>query len=197
MNRLKEGTNLILASGSPRRRELLSEAGLNFEVVPTNVNEDLLAGELPEKMVRRLAREKARALLERFPRAVILGADTTVVVSGEILGKPVDRADAARSLGLLQGAVHTVWTAFSLQCAERRIDLVDASSTEVKMIALTPEQIEQYVATGEPMDKAGAYAIQGKGAQLIEWVKGSYTSVIGLNVSSVISTLAANGLLAK
>ncbi len=181
----------ILASTSPRRKELLSQVGLQFECVSPSVNEDSLRGESPAKMVRRLAREKARAVLNLMGTGdvLIIAADTTVVSpAGKNLGKPADVAEAGRMLKSLVGKTHVVLTAYCLlqrKNGKEKIR-VNLTRTRVKMRAMNAAMISDYVATGEPMDKAGAYAAQGIGMSLIESISGSYTGVVGLPVAQVL-----------
>jgi septum formation protein len=181
---------LVLASASPRRRELLAQAGFQFTVVPASISEDLRPGENPLAYVTRLAREKAEAVYARVSpdHGVVLGADTTVVApSGEILGKPVDAADAARMLRLLAGATHQVITGVAV-VSSSRVETA-AEVTHVTMLTLSEEEIAEYVATSEPMDKAGAYAIQGYAAQWIPRIYGCYFNVVGLPLALVSAML--------
>ena len=187
---------LILASQSPRRAELLRNAGYTFEVRPADVDERVRAGEPPEEYVKRLAREKALAVLATAPAdAVVLGADTTVVLGGECLGKPVDAADAQQMLARLSGRVHQVMTGVCVawRKAEERGERVDfevgVEVTEVKFAAMSGAEIAAYVATGEPMDKAGAYAIQGVASRWIPRIRGCYFNVVGLPVARVSAML--------
>ncbi len=178
---------LVLASRSPRRRELLAGLGIPLEVRPAETDEAVRAGEPPEAYVVRVAREKARAVAGE----VVLAADTAVVVGGEILGKPVDAADAARMLRALSGTRHRVLTAVCVRrsapspAREREVTV----STEVRFRALPEEQIEWYVGTGEPLDKAGAYALQGLGGALVESVEGSVSGVVGLPLAESLALL--------
>jgi septum formation protein len=178
---------LILASRSPRRAELLKAAGISFEVLAADVDETPLPGEAPAAYVERLAIEKARAVLTLRPAARVLGADTTVTIDDEILGKPVDDADAARMLRKLSGRMHEVHTGVSLISAARVQSVVD--TTRVWFDVMTDEDISWYVATGEPVDRAGAYAIQGFASRFIPRIEGSYTNVVGLPVAMVSSIL--------
>lgn len=188
---------LILASASPRRRELLAQAGYAFEVRPAHVPEDPRPGEEPIAYVVRLAREKAEAVYGELAGRdgsaasglTVLGADTTVVVDGEILAKPEDAADAARMLGMLSGRTHRVITGVALATAEGTE--VAAEATAVRFVALAEEEIAAYVATGEPMDKAGAYAIQGRAAKWIPRIEGCYFNVVGLPLALVSAMLEA------
>jgi septum formation protein len=182
---------LILASASPRRAELLRAAGIPFEVSSIEIDERFLGGEAPEAAVARLARSKASAVAARHQDAVVLGADTTVVVNGEALGKPADAVDAARMLRLLSGRAHDVLTGVCL-CSDGQT-LVYVEQTAVRVVNLSEEDIAWYVATGEPRDKAGAYAIQGLGSRFIEGIDGSYSNVVGLPISSVCERLKALG----
>jgi septum formation protein len=183
---------LVLASASPRRRELLTQAGFTFEVRPADIPEDPVPGEDPIAYVIRLARQKAEAVYaaldhkESAPPQVVLGADTTVTLDNQILGKPADAADAARMLRLLSGRTHRVITGVAVVTATRTE--VAAEVTAVKFLTLSDEEISAYIATGEPMDKAGAYAIQGRAARWIPRIEGDYSNVVGLPLA-LVSTL--------
>jgi septum formation protein len=182
---------LILASASPRRAELLRDAGIPFEVRPVELDERFWPGEAPRQAVARLAEAKAAAVAAIEPDAIVLGADTTVVIQGKALGKPADAADASRMLHLLSGQTHDVLTGVCVHTRGR--GLVHVESTRVRMAAMTRAEIEWYVATGEPADKAGAYAIQGLAARFIEGIEGSYSNVVGLPISSVYGLLKELG----
>src|SRR5437899_6068277 len=169
---------IVLASGSPRRRQLLEMIGLEFRVVPPEVDETLGASEQAEGYVTRLAREKATTVAARERGAPVLAADTTVVLRGRVFGKPADSAAAADMLRRLQGRKHQVLTAVAVAMDGRVDHALDA--TEVTFPRLSVEQSADYVATGEPLDKAGAYAIQGKGAALVEGIRGDFFGVMGL-----------------
>jgi septum formation protein len=193
-SRLAETPLLVLASASPRRQELLRNAGIPFAVYPANIPEIPLPGESPRDCAERLAREKAQAALRQQPGKVVLGADTIVVVDGEILGKPRDEADAVRMLRLLSGRTHQVTTGVCLaglplrtenQKLETGFEDSRSETTLVTMTSLTDEDIHSYVATGEPMDKAGAYAIQGIASRWISRIDGDYFNVVGLPVALV------------
>src|SRR5580658_7469165 len=179
---------LVLASASPRRRELLAQAGYAFVVRPAHIPEDSLPEEDPIAYVVRLAREKAEAVFRELAdaMAVVLGADTTVTLDGQILGKPVDDADAARMLRMLSGRTHRVITGVAL--ATESGTQVAAEVTAVRFLTLSDEEIRGYVATGEPLDKAGAYAIQGRAARWIPRIEGCYFNVVGLPLA-LVSTL--------
>jgi septum formation protein len=184
---------LILASASPRRQELLRHAGIAFRVQSTGISETPLAGETPRACAERLARAKALAISHAHPGDWVLGADTIVVVDEEILGKPADEADAARMLRLLSGRTHEVTTGVCL--AGEAIEDVRSESTLVSMIALREDDIRDYVASGEPMDKAGAYAIQGRASRWIGRIEGDYANVVGLPVALVYRMLREHGAL--
>jgi septum formation protein len=185
---------LVLASASPRRRELLAQAGYSFEVHPAHVPEDPYPDENPIAYVTRLARDKAQsafaqlsAKAETTANLAVLGADTTVTLDDHILGKPEDPTDAARILRLLSGRTHRVITGIALVTAERT--QVAAEVTAVEFRILTEEEIAAYIATGEPMDKAGAYAIQGRAARWIPRIEGDYFNVVGLPIALVSNLL--------
>ena len=183
---------LILASSSPRRQELLRDAGFLFEVHPAHVPEERAAGESPLQYACRLAREKAQAVARDFPGRYVLGADTVVVVEDQVLEKPRDAQDAARMLHLLSGKGHQVITAVSLVRPEGNSD-TRTSTTQVYFREVAEEEIVRYVSSSEPMDKAGAYAIQGGAAQWIPRIEGEYSNVVGLPLSLVKEMLRARG----
>lgn len=185
---------LILASSSPRRQELLRQEGINFEVSPADIPEEQRLGEPPIDYAVRLAQEKALKVAAKFPAAMVLGADTIVVVDQQILGKPTDAQDAARMLQLLSGRTHQVITAVSLVTAEGHVD-TRSLTTNVNFRALTRQEIEHYVAGGEPMDKAGAYAIQGGAAPWVTRLEGDYSNVVGLPLPLVQEMLRDSGFL--
>ena len=174
---------LVLASASPRRARLLAEAGYAFDVAPADIDERRLEGESPAAYFQRLANGKARAVARRHPGRVVVGADTVVVIDGLVLGKPTDAEDAAGMLGRLAGRLHTVLTGVALLRDARSVDAVER--TDVTFTALDPERIRWYVETGEPDDKAGAYAAQGIGSRFVERIEGSYTNVVGLPIPVV------------
>jgi septum formation protein len=186
---------LVLASASPRRRELLSQAGFSFDVHPAHIPEDPFPNEDPFAYVTRLAREKAQFVFaqlseaETNPSLVVLGADTTVTLDKCILGKPSDPADAALMLRSLSGRTHRVVTGVAVVTAAHTE--VAAEVTEVTFLTLSDEEIAAYIATGEPMDKAGAYAIQGRAARWIPRIEGDYSNVVGLPIALVATLLGS------
>jgi len=174
---------VLLASASPRRAELLAAAGITCDVAPADVDETRFPGEPPAVYCERLARAKADAVAARAPDRVVLAADTIVVVDGDVFGKPVDQADARRMLEHLSGRSHEVMTGVAVAAAGTVRTAVER--TEVEFIPLTPAEITCYVSTGEPMDKAGAYAIQGLASRFVARISGSYSNVVGLPVARV------------
>jgi septum formation protein len=170
---------LILASVSPRRRELLSGLGLNFTVIPAHIHEEYRDGESPVPHVCRLAREKGEVLSVRFPDALVISADTIVVFRDHILGKPRDKKDALRMLRMLSGNTHEVITAFSLQCRTRRIFMLEYERSKVTFRTLFETEIHHYVNSGSAQDKAGAYGIQDLHANFVSRIDGCYYNVIG------------------
>jgi septum formation protein len=179
---------LVLASQSPRRKEILTQAGIPFTVRTAAVDETPQSGELPDRYVERLAAEKALAV-PAAPDELVLGADTTVVIDGEVLGKPVAPDDARRMLTRLSGRRHQVITGICLKRGQQRV--CDHASTEVWFSPMPAADIDAYVASGEPMDKAGAYAIQGLASRYIEKIEGCYFNVVGLPVALVFRHLRA------
>jgi nucleoside triphosphate pyrophosphatase len=184
--------HFILASGSPRRRQLLELIGVNFAVLPADVDETPLAGEAPAAYASRAARDKAIEVAASHPGRLVLGADTVVEVDQEILGKPASEDDAASMLRRLSGRSHLVHTALALVIGDTAHEVVDTA--QVQFTDLTEEIIRWYVATGEPMDKAGAYAIQGLGGLLVARVEGSPNTVIGLPVHRLPELFASHDL---
>lgn len=184
---------LILASGSPRRAELLRAAGFDFDVHAQDVDERLLPGEDPATHVIRLAREKARKVLLRRDREAVLAADTVVVIDGAVLGKPADDRDAARMLRQLSGRTHQVLTGVAVRVPGRESS--DLARTDVRFVPLSEGEIAWYVASGEPRDKAGAYAIQGLASRFAERIDGSYSNVVGLPIALVYRMLQDVGAL--
>lgn len=182
---------IILASGSPRRRELLGDLGLDFKVHPSQADEPApLPGEDSIEYAKRMAEMKTLDVAQQFTDQPVLGADTIVVLDGHIMGKPVDEADALRMLTNLSGKTHQVITAFCLVLSGGET-IIQAVSTDVDMRVSGEAELKGYIATGEPTDKAGAYAIQGIGTFLVTAIRGSYTNVVGLPVARVLDTLIA------
>ena len=179
---------IILASASPRRAELLRAAGIDFDVRPADIDEAIRPGEAPGDYVSRLAEAKARAVHERDGNQTVLAADTAVVVDGQILAKPMDEADAKRMLRMIGGRTHEVLTAVSIfhpgEIVDTRMD-----TTTVEFAELSDADIEWYVSSGEPMDKAGAYAVQGLASRFVTRVEGSYSNVVGLPIALVYQIL--------
>lgn len=182
---------LILASGSPRRVEILNSVGWKFEKHVADIDESLLEGEAPENYVVRLAREKAEAVSVKFPDSIVLGADTTVVINDHILGKPVDMGDARRMLRLLSGNWHEVLTGVAV--VENGATRSAVQRTRVKFIGMTDQEIEFLAAKGDPLDKAGAYAVQAQAALFIEKVEGEYWNVVGLPINLVYQLVIQKG----
>lgn len=203
------GKSLILASSSPRRQELLREIGIPFQVHAANINEDQRPDEPPIEYALRLAREKAQVVAKQYPQSYVLGADTIVVIDGEVLGKPKGHADAARMLRLLSGREHEVTTAVSLIApntitpnlvapnlvAQGTLVETRAGTTKVYFREIAEAEIQEYVAGGEPMDKAGAYAIQGGASRWTDRIEGEFSNVVGLPLSLVTEMLKTIGLM--
>jgi septum formation protein len=184
---------LILASASPRRQELLRNAAIPFEVQPADIDETPLPGELPRDCAERLAQAKALKVFRERPEDYVLGADTIVVIDEAILGKPRDAADAARMLRLLSGKTHDVITGVCLVGPAGEDAEQASESTRVTVFEISDQEIRDYVATGEPMDKAGAYAIQGIASRWIPRIEGDYSNVVGLPVALVYGMLKKRG----
>ena len=178
---------LILASASPRRRELLEQAGLSFAVIPSRAEETAPAGLSQEEFVMELARHKAADVFAVHPGDVVIGADTLVFFHGKPLGKPTSAEEAAQMLRCLSGKVHTVSSGVCI-CAPGK-NLCFAETTEVEFFPLTEEEIQAYIAAGEPMDKAGAYGIQGQGALFVRRISGDYYTVVGLPLARTVRAL--------
>ncbi len=186
---------IILASASPRRSELLESAGIVFSVVPADIPEEPLPGELPSDHVLRLAQEKALVVAGIIEGDLYIGADTVVVCDEEIMGKPVDAAAARRMLSLLSGRAHQVITGFAVHDKTTGVTHSQVVSTRVFFKPLTLEEINAYIATGCPFDKAGAYAIQGGAAYMVQKIEGSYSNVVGLPLCEVVEVLRSFGVL--
>jgi len=180
---------LILASASPRRRELLRSVGLKFKTIPAHVDEDYIEGESPRKHVKRLSHAKAFAIAKKYPNAWVLGADTIVVINGLILGKPKNKTQAKEMLKKLSGREHKVFTGFAVMQVASKVSHSDVVQSTVKFKKISAVELDWYIACDEPYDKAGGYALQGKGAYFIKSIRGSYTNVIGLPLCEVLETL--------
>jgi septum formation protein len=187
-------STLILASSSPRRADILRDLGISFHQVVSNVDETTRRGESGVRYVRRLAEAKVLAVAERHPAYWIVGADTTVEIDGKLLGKPVDARDAARMLKRLSGRAHRVVSAVALARSRDGLLRSGVSITRVVFRKLTPAEIRWYVETGEPMDKAGGYAIQGRGGLLVSRIEGSYSNVVGFPLEVFVTLVRDAGL---
>ena len=185
-------SRFILASGSPRRRELLKAVGYDFDVIPSAVDETLPDGISPARAVELLSERKCGDVAERNPGSVVLGCDTVVVLDGRILGKPADEEDAFKMLRMLSGRVHSVFTGVCISCGGKKT--VFNVETKVRFFDLTDELINAYISTGEPMDTAGAYGIQAFGAALVESINGDYFTVVGLPLARVMRALSEFGV---
>lgn len=193
---MKMVSKIILASSSPRRKELLEKLGLRFEVIPSLIDEIPLRGESPEDFALRASTEKALSVSRNLDGdSVVIGADTIVVIDGEILGKPKDEEEATIMLEKIAGKEHRVITGFSIVKPKVEILYRNFVESRVKIKTLAPWEIEGYIKTGEPMDKAGAYGAQGIGAFMIEEIQGSYTNIVGLPLVQVINVLTRLGVL--
>ncbi len=175
---------IILASSSPRRRELMTLAGLEFEVIVKDVDETVPDGIIPVEAAKLTAKKKALAVAENHGDKIVIGADTIVVAGDKILGKPADKEDAVAMLKMLSGIEHEVITGVCIVCGEKITGFAQVS--RVKFYDLSEDEIRSYVATNEPMDKAGAYGIQGKGCVLVEKIEGDYFNIVGLPVAALV-----------
>ena len=186
-------TEIILASASPRREQLLKQIGLVFRIIPSEAAEDKIEATLPEQYVQKCALAKAVMIRQQVnPGDIVIGADTVVVLDGVIYGKPRDTADAKRMLVNLAGRTHSVWTGLAVVSAAGQV--TRAVETRVTLALLSSGQIERYIASGEPMDKAGAYAVQGLGATFVERVDGCYYNVVGLPLQTLTQILTSLGV---
>ena len=183
---------VVLASQSPRRQQLLDLIGIRHEGSPANIDETPRPREAPRRHAERLAREKASTIATRDPDMITIGADTVVVINRKVLGKPADAAEAAWMLGMLSGREHTVITAVAVARGRKIRSAIE--EVKVKFRRLRPDEIESYVATGEPMDKAGAYGIQGFGATIVEHIEGDYFAVMGLSLVRLVGLLRDVGV---
>lgn len=193
MNKPHHRAGIILASKSPRRKHLLEQAGLEFSVIPSDFDESSVAMSDPAACVRALAEFKARDISQKHPGSWIIGADTIVVIDNDTLGKPGSRDEAREMLRRLSGKIHRVLTGYCICCGEKKQLFSDTVKTEVLFKKLRSNEIDWYIETGEPLDKAGAYAIQGLGSFLVKSIEGSYTNVVGLPVCEVMEFLITEG----
>ena len=183
----------ILASASPRRIELLKLLGLRFEIIPSHVNEAFIEGETPREHVLRLSEEKAQKAAALYPDAWVMGADTIVLINGEVLGKPRTSEEAKEMLGKLSGRIHTVFTGFTVIRQNMGNTVRDAVESSVRFRDIPEDEMAWYASTEEPYDKAGGYAVQGMGAFFIKEIHGSYTNVMGLPLCEVVDVLKGIG----
>jgi len=188
---------IILASQSPRRRRLLEAAGLSFRVIPSQVQEENFEAADPEAYAKTLAQAKAKDVAEKHPESWVIGADSIVLIDGKILEKPSSISDARRMMALLSGKTHQVLTGYAINHAGDAHAFSDVEITEVAFKTLTDEEIEWYIQTPEPYDKAGGYAIQGLGSFMVKQIKGSYTNVVGLPVCEVLDQLYRLGVISR
>lgn len=183
---------IILASASPRRKELLSQIGVTFEIIKAE-KEEHITSSIPTEVVKELSMQKAKEVAAKCDGSIIIGADTIVAMEGQILGKPKDRADAMRMLRLLQGKKHQVITGVTVLLGSTKTRSF-AEVTDVSLYPMTDAQIERYIATGEPMDKAGAYGIQGRFAAYVRGIEGDYNNVVGLPVGRLYQEVLSAGI---
>ena len=195
MKKPPDNPSIILASKSPRRRNLLQKAGIQFSVIPSNFEENSVTATSPRSYVETLARSKALDISAKHPDSWVIGADTIVLIGGNILGKPGSRADAHAMLDSLSNRTHQVLTGFCICCGSTNRIVSDIVTTDVLFKKLSSREIEWYIDTGEPFDKAGAYAIQGLGMLLVKSINGSYTNVVGLPVCEVAEILMEEGIM--
>ncbi|MCB0354194.1 MAG: septum formation inhibitor Maf [Bdellovibrionales bacterium] len=190
MYSVRKGLHLVLASQSPRRSEILSSLGFQFDVVPSEIDEgDKRGDESPKEYVLRLALEKAVVVANRFPDSIVLGADTTVSLGEKVLGKPQNVEEAEVMLRQLEGNAHQVLGGLAVVSSQGGTLWHEASVTEVRFRKLTSQEIQAYIATGEPFDKAGAYGIQGVAGSFVRYISGSYSNVVGLDSRELITAL--------
>lgn len=187
--------SFILASVSPRRKELLEGMGIEFDVIPSGINEDFLNGETPRDHVLRLSKEKSSAVSRNNPDAWVLGADTIVIIDGDVIGKPETQNDARAMLARLSGREHQVITGFTIVNKSIGVMITDAVESFVIFKEISEDEMDWYVKTKEPYDKAGGYAVQGMAAFFIREIRGSYTNVVGLPLTEVVTALKRVGAL--
>ena len=186
-------SSFILASASPRRQQLLREIGLQFDVIPGDVNEDFLLDELPVDYVTRMSRTKSCIIAEKMPDSWVLGADTIVIIDGEVLGKPQTRENAREMLKKLSGREHCVITGFTIVKKSARIMVSQTVESSVVFKTIEMDELEWYINSPEPYDKAGAYAVQGMAGYFVKEIHGSYTNVVGLPLTEVVTVLKEVG----
>jgi septum formation protein len=186
--------NVILASASPRRKELMTMTGIEFEVIPSTFEENLDIDVPPKELVEYLSFQKAQDVAVKYKDAIVIAADTIVIYKNKIFGKPKDKKDAANTLSTLSGNKHIVMTGYTIFDVENHMRRTHVVSTKVQFKKLSKKQIDEYIATGEPMDKAGAYGIQGIGSVLIEKIEGDYFNVVGLPVNNLVDDLKRFGI---
>lgn len=187
--------SIILASGSPRRKEFLTNLGLTFDVVVASISENPMADELPESFVLRMAREKASFVADKFPESCVISGDTIVCLGQTILGKPISKDHAVELLLQLSGREHIVRSGFCVMQKNRHINRTHSVETRVSFTEFSEDAARAYVVTGEPMDKAGAYGIQGVGGMFVESIEGSYTNVVGLPVAELLEVLVEEDII--
>ena len=197
MNAPHDRPRLILASKSPRRNELLEQAGLTFSVIPSDFDESTVALSDPDSYVITLAESKAVDISQKHPAGWVIGADTIVLIDRKILGKPASNQEAHDMLQRLSGKTHQVLTGYCICCKKKNRFFSETIKTDVRFKKLSDAEIEWYIQTGEPFDKAGAYAIQGIGTFLVKSINGSYTNVVGLPVCEVIEFLTQEGVIGR
>ncbi|MCX5809932.1 MAG: Maf family protein [Proteobacteria bacterium] len=195
MFQVKEGDSIILASESTRRVDILRTLGISFSIIPPNIDERRKKDELPKDFVLRVSYEKAHKVGNLFPDKWVIGADTVVVLKGKILGKPKNDSDAFNMLKILSGKWHRVITGYCVLNISRNITYRDAVETRVYVRGLSDDEIKRYIKTSEPFDKAGSYAVQGKGGYMVKEIKGSYANVVGLPICEVAEALLSLGVL--
>jgi septum formation protein len=197
MDKINHNPSLILASASPRRRDLLKIAGLTFQIIPSDVHEADYPFTNPKSYARLLAEAKALNVSNRHPDSWVIGADSIVAIDGDILEKPTSISEARQMIQMLSGKTHDVHTAFAIACKQNSHLFSDVVSTAVSFKSLTEKEIEWYIHTSEPYDKAGGYAIQGLGSFMVKHIMGSYTNVVGLPVCEVIDYLYKQGVITR
>jgi len=195
MFQVKEGDSIILASESTRRVDILRTLGISFSIIPPNIDERKEKDELPKDFALRVSYEKAHKVGNLFPDKWVIGADTIVVMKGKVLGKPKNESDAFDMLKMLSGKWHRVITGYCVLNISRNITYRDAVETRVYIRGLSDDEIKRYIKTSEPFDKAGSYAVQGKGGYMVKEIKGSYANIVGLPICEVAEVLLSLGVL--